>query len=145
MSTQIIDVQTPADLDHPQSPRPFRTIKLLAAGYAGVSVLTLAAIVLLRNHPAIVNPAVWTRGSIVVASSLLTLRFAAQAAHRDRRAYRRLRLISAVMVAVIAVIVALPGTFPVWMKAEQGLCAVLLAGIAVLVNGRQVRSLYAAR
>lgn len=32
------------------------------------------------------------------------------------------------MVAVIVVIIAVPGGFPVWMKIEQGVCGLLLIG-----------------
>jgi hypothetical protein len=145
VSTQVPGAQTAAGFDIPEGLQAFRKIKLLAAGYAGLSVLTLAAIVVLQHHPAIVNSAVWTRGSIVVASSLLTCGFAVQAARGARGAYRRLRLISAAMVAVIAVIVSLPGTFPAWMKIEQGVCGVMLVGIVVLVNSKHVRGLYARR
>jgi hypothetical protein len=38
------------------------------------------------------------------------------------------------------VIIALPGTFPVWLKIEQAGCGPLLIGVAVIVNRRQVRS-----
>lgn len=120
-------------------------MKILVGGYLGISVATLVAIVLLRNHTAIVNSAVWIRGTIVVASALLTLSFAARAARGSRGAYRRLRIISVVMVVAIATIIALPGTSPMWMKVEQGVCGLLLIGVAVLVNGRHMRSLFAAK
>ncbi|HEX9335628.1 MAG TPA: hypothetical protein VF892_07070 [Pseudonocardiaceae bacterium] len=123
----------------------FRGIRLLAGGYLGISVLTLAAIVLLRNHTAIVNDAVWVRGTIVVASSVLTLLFTVRAARGSRRAFLRLRILTGVMVVAIAVIIALPGTFPLWMKIEQGVCGLLLLGVVVLVNGRRMRSSFAAR
>jgi hypothetical protein len=129
---------------HPAA-RAFRRIRLLVASYAALSVLTLAAIIALRHHSGVVNSAVWTRGVIVVLSALLTLRFTAQAARGARRAFLRLRIISAVMVVAIVVIVALPGTFPLWMKVEQSICGVLLVGVAALVNGRQLRSLAASR
>lgn len=132
-------------LDHPHSLAAFRNVKLLVRTYAGLSVLTLAAIVLLRNHSSLVNSAVWVRGTIVVASSLLTLAFARRAARGSRMAFLRLRIISAVMVVAIAVIISLPGTFPVWMKIEQGVCGLLLIATAVIVNGKQVRSLFAAK
>ena len=126
-------------------PRAFRRINVLAGGYAALSLATLVAIVVLHDHSGLVNSAVWTRGIIVVLSSLLTLRFTRQAARGAGRAFLRLRIISAVMVVAIAVIVALPGTFPVWMKIEQGFCGLLLIGVAALVNRRQVRSLFATR
>jgi hypothetical protein len=130
----------PAEADAAKS---FRRIKLLVGAYVTLSVLTLVAIALLRNHHGIVNSAVWTRGTIVVLSSLLLMRFARRAANGARRAFLRLRIISAVMVAAIAVIVALPGPFPVWMKIEQAVCGLLLIGVTAFANRRQVRGLFA--
>ncbi len=49
------------------------------------------------------------------------------------------------MLVAIAVIVALPGAFPVWLRVEQAVCGLLLAGVVVLVNGRHLRSLFATR
>jgi hypothetical protein len=120
-----------------------RTVKLLAGGYLGISVLTLAAIVLLRDDTALVDDAVWIRGTIVAASSLLTFVFAVRANRGSRRAHLRIRIISAVMLLAIVVIVALPGTFPLWLKIEQSVCGLVLLGIAVLVNGRRLRSSFA--
>ena len=123
--------------------RAFRPAKRLVMGYAALSAGTLAAIALLRDHTGIVNSAVWTRGIIVVLSSLLMVRFTARAAQGAGRAYLRLRIVSAVMVVAIAVIVALPGTFPVWMKIEQSACGLLLIGVVALINRSRVRSLFA--
>jgi hypothetical protein len=113
--------------------------------YLTISALTLVAAFLLRGDPAVVNTAVWIRGTIVVASAILTLSFLIRAARGSRRAYLRLRIVSAVMVVAIAVIVAVPGTFPLWMKIEQGACGLLLLGVVLLVNGKQLRSSFAGR
>ncbi len=131
-------------LDHPRTRAALRTTRLLVGGYLGLSVLTLVAIVLMRHHSSVVNTAVWVRGTVVVASALVMTAFAAGAARGSARAYLRLRLVSAAMVVAIAVIVALPGTFPVWMKVEQGACGLLLLAVVVLVNGRRVRAAFAA-
>ncbi|MBP0456769.1 hypothetical protein [Streptomyces montanisoli] len=122
----------------------FRRAKLLTGCYLAVSVATLAAIALLRDDSAAVNDAVWVRGCVVVASAVVTLLCAVRAARGDRGAYRRLRAVSAVMVVAIAVIIALPGTFPLWMKIDQGVCGVLLLGVVLLVNGRHARTAFAA-
>ncbi len=45
----------------------------------------------------------------------------------------------------MVVIIALPGTFPLWMKIEQGVCGLLLIGVAVLVNGKHLRSSFGAK
>jgi hypothetical protein len=133
------------DLNHPRTVTAFRRVKLLVSGYFGISLLSLVAIVLLRNNAAAVNSAVWTRGTIVALSAVLTFSFVVRAARGSRRAYLRLRIVSAVMVAAIAVIIVLPGTFPLWMKIEQGVAGLVLIGVAVIVNGRHLRSLFGAR
>ncbi|CAM5243926.1 hypothetical protein SXANM310S_04130 [Streptomyces xanthochromogenes] len=132
-------------LNHPRSLAAFRGAKALVGVYLGISVLTLAAIALLRDDSAEVNSAVWTRGTIVVVSALVTFLCAVRAARGSRSAYRRLRIISAVMVVAIAAIIALPGTFPAWMKAEQAVCGLLLLAVVALVNGRHVRSIFTSR
>ena len=120
-----------------------RAAKLLVGAYLGVSLLTLVAIVLMRNRPAEVNDAVWVRGTIVSASALLSFLFAVRAARGSRGALRRLRIISAVMVVAIVAIIVVPGTFPLWMKIDQGACGLLLLTVAVLVNARHVRTAFA--
>ncbi|GHO62502.1 hypothetical protein KSC_013940 [Ktedonobacter sp. SOSP1-52] len=139
MTARII---TEEHLNHPQSQTAFRNVKLLVGCYLGLSMLTLVAIVLLRDNTAIVTPAVWVRGTIVVASALLTTFFAAQMARGSRGGYLRLRLVSAIMLVAIVVIIALPGTFPLWMKIEQGVCGLLLLGVVVVVNSKHLRSTF---
>src|SRR5580658_3509626 len=117
----------------------FRKIELLTGGYLAISALAVGATALMHNHPAEVNSSVWIHG-IVVALIVATL-----AARGHRGAYRRLRILSVVVVVAIAVIIALPDSFPLWMKAEQGVAGLLMAGVAVLANSRQARSLFAAK
>jgi hypothetical protein len=70
---------------------------------------------------------------------------ATRTAGGSRGAYRRLRIVSAVMLAAIVVIIALPGEFPLWLKIEQGVCGLLLAGVVLIANGPRVRSQFAVR
>ncbi|GAB3145146.1 hypothetical protein GCM10027258_35180 [Amycolatopsis stemonae] len=121
-------------------PAGFRPVLLLTGGYAALSVLTLVAIVLFRNNHAMVTDAVWVRATIVVASSLLTFAFARSAARGSRKGLLRLRIVSAVMLVAIAVIVVLPGLFPVWLRAEQAVCGLLLLSVTVLVNSKRLRA-----
>jgi hypothetical protein len=107
-------------------------MKLLAGTYLAVAVLTLVAIFLLRHDTAAVNDAVWVRGTIVVGSASLMFVFATRAAGGSRGAHRRVRILSAVMVVAIAVIVALPGMFPLWMKIDQVVCGLILVGLLVV-------------
>jgi hypothetical protein len=133
---------SPVNVEHPRSTAALRSVQLLVAGYLAISVLTLIAIIALRNNATAVNDAVWTRGTIVVASAALTFLFARRAAQGSRKGYLRLRIVSAVMLVAIVVIISLPGTFPLWMKGEQAVCGLLLLGVALLVNGKHLRSVF---
>jgi hypothetical protein len=129
-----------------QQPRTaLRAVLTLVSGYLGLSALTLVAALLLRHHASIVTDAVWIRGTIVLASALLMTALATRTARGSRRAYLRLRLASAGMVVAIAVIISLPGLFPVWMRIEQGVCGLLLLGVVVIANGRRLRSAFATK
>ncbi|NUR91343.1 MAG: hypothetical protein HOY71_45345 [Nonomuraea sp.] len=120
----------------------FRYARLLIISYLTLSVLTLVAIVLLRNNPTLVTDAVWVRGTIVAATAVLMLLVAARAAKGSKAAYLRLRIITAVVLVAIVVVASLPGLFPVWMRIEQGVCGLLVAGAVVILNARQVRRTY---
>ena len=137
----------PADerVEHPGTQKAFRIVRHLVVGYLTISALTVVAIVVMRNDAARVNSAVWTHGIVVVASALLTYMLTVRASAGARRPYLRLRIISIVMPAAMVVIIALPGTFPLWMKIEQGVCGLLLIGVAFLVNGKHLRSSFAAK
>jgi hypothetical protein len=124
------------------TPNHFHRVKVLVGWYLGISLATLAAIVALRHDAAAVNTAVWVRGTIVAASALLMTVVASRAGKGSRSAYRRLRILSAVMVAAIAAVLALPGTFPLWLKAEQVVCGLLLVAVIATVNSKRLRSAF---
>ncbi|MGI5131725.1 hypothetical protein ACQEVB_33325 [Pseudonocardia sp. CA-107938] len=120
-----------------------RGARMLLAAYAALSAVAVAVLVVMRDDAAVATDAAWVRASIVLVSALLTVLFAAQAAGGSARGFLRLRLVSAIMLVAIVVIVAIPGAFPVWLRIEQTLCGVLLAGVVLLVNRTSVRALFA--
>lgn len=124
-----------------------RIVMILLGGFLALSALTLvAAAILLRADPAAVTPAVWVRGTIVLACALVSLLFARAAARGSARAFLRLRILTAIwLVAIVAIIAGAFGPFPLWMKTEQGVCGLLLLGVVLIINTRRVRSLFAAR
>jgi hypothetical protein len=137
--------RTKQELGQPNTWSALRGVRLLVGIYLGISVLTLVGVFLLRHNASAVNAAVWIRTVVVAASALLMLSFTVRAANGAGRAYLRLRLVSAIMVVAIVVIIALPGTFPLWLKIEQGICGLILVGVVTIVNGRPVRALFAGR
>lgn len=145
MTTQNSSAASPAAVVDATHGRKLGQVKALIGTYLGISAATIVAVVLLRDNTAIVNAAVWIRSTIVLASALLTLSFVIRAARGSRSAFLRLRIVSAAMVIAIATIIALPGTFPTWLKIEQGVCGLILIGVVALVNGKALRSAFAAR
>jgi undecaprenyl pyrophosphate phosphatase UppP len=128
----------------PTATSRFRTVRALLGLYAGVGAVALAAAALLgRSHPEQVNSEVWTRGVVVVVSGMVLAAFANRAQAGSRAAYRRLRIVSAVTVGVLALIVALPG-LPLWMRADQAAAGLLMVAVAVLVHSRRARALFPA-
>lgn len=130
-------------LNHPRTLAAFRNVKVLVGGYLVISLLTLAAIILLRNNAAIAPASVWVRGFIVILHARITLAFAARMARGSRVGYTLLRLSSVAMLVAIAVILAIPGDFPLWFKIDQGICGVLLLGVIIILLNKQVHSVFA--
>jgi hypothetical protein len=114
-------------------------VKLLAA-FLLISVSTVVAVVLMRHNPALVTTAVWVRTPLVAASAAVLLLFARRAAAGHRPSFRRLRIISMVVLAAIIGVVAWPGAFPVWLRVEQAVCGVFMLSVVVRTNLRAVRS-----
>jgi len=132
-------------VQHPRSQAAFRAVNMLLSSYLGISVLTLVAAILLRGNAAIAPIAVLVRGTIVVAHALINLLFAARMSRGSRIGYRLLRLSSAAMVVAIAVIIAIPGDFPVWFKIEQGCCGLLLLSVVIVAFSKPVGSVFASK
>ena len=118
-------------------------VKLLTA-FLAISVLTVAAVVLMRHNPALVTTAVWVRTPLVAASAAILLLFARRAAAGHRGSFRRLRIISMVVLAAIIGVVAWPGAFPAWLRVEQAGCGLLLLSVVIRTNLRVVRAAMAA-
>jgi len=114
-------------------------VKLLAA-FLVISVSTVAAVVLMRHNPALVTTAVWVRTPLVAASAAVLLLFARRAAAGHRSSFRRLRIISMVVLAAIIGVVSWPGAFPVWLRVEQAVCGVFMLSVVAHTNLRVVRS-----
>lgn len=117
-----------------------RTVVKLLAAFLVISVGTVVAAVVMRHDPALVTAAVWVRTPLVTASAAVLLLFARRAAAGHRASFRRLRVISMVVLAAIVVVVAWPGAFPAWLRVEQAVCGVVMLSVVVRTNLRSVRS-----
>lgn len=123
----------------------FQQVKVLVGTYLALGVATLVAIWLMRDDHAAVTDAVWTRATLVVAGAAVLYLFTHRAAQGSRRAYLRVRLVSAIMLVAIVVIVVLPGVFPVWMRVDQAVVGLVVLGIVTAVNSRNMRARFVAK
>jgi hypothetical protein len=120
-------------------PNHFYTrIRGLFIAVFAISVATLGAAAAVGA-----NTTVWVRGAIVTAIAAILVASARRAFAGSRGAYLRMRLMTAIAPVAVVVIVALPHDgFPAWMKAEQVVVGLLLAGAAVMLNRVAVRRAY---
>ena len=118
----------------------FRTMNALIGCYLGIAVLGFAIAFLFQGDRQVVNSVVWVRDSLMLASAVLLCVFARLAVLGSRRAFTRVRIVSVVIPLAIVVLIALPVPFPLWMRVQQGMGALTVAGLAVAVNGRSARA-----
>lgn len=105
--------------------------------YVALSFTTVGTMVALHfNTTTVIPDPVWVRASIVAVASLFSLFFALRALAGSPKMLLRLRIVTALMLAAIVVIVALPGMFPLWFKLEQIACALLLLPAVIRMNRR---------
>jgi uncharacterized membrane protein len=129
----------------PTVPSLLRRVRLLTGAYLAVNLAALAAIVAHRADHVAVGASVWTHGIVVAGTALISFSASILAARGNHRAFIRLRIASVVLVAAILVIVALPDSFPLWMKLAEGFGALLMAVVAATVNGSTLRAHFARR
>jgi hypothetical protein len=121
----------------------FRGATRLVGLYFFVSVATLVGVFFLRDDQDMVNQSVWIRCSIIAATSVLLLLFIAAAARGSAGGYKRARIASVVLLVSVVVVLVLPGAFPLWIKAAEGVSGLLLAGIVYILNRASTRALFA--
>jgi peptidoglycan/LPS O-acetylase OafA/YrhL len=131
-------------LERPESQAIFHRIRTLATLYMIVNLATFGVICALHNRHDLVNDTVWTRGTILAATSLLLLAFTKGIARGSHKAFLRVRIISVILLVSVVALLVIPGLLPSWMKVEQGVCGLLLLGIVAAVNSRHNRSLFRA-
>lgn len=131
------------DLDHPSTKAAFRAITALVGSYLAISIAAVVVLAVLHSHTAVATKDAWVHGIIVAVTAVLMMTYALRTTKGKAPAYRRLRIASGVMLATIIVITLIPGDFPAWMKFEGAVCGLLLLGVVIVVNGKQLRSVFA--
>jgi hypothetical protein len=129
----MTEITTPEPLAAARRDR-FRPFLVLLAGFVAVSVAMELVIVVQSVLGIAVDGAIWSRCSAVLASSIVLLALTVGAARGSRAAWRRVRIISPIVVLAVVVIVSIPGFLPDWVRLEQGVCGGLVVPVAILVN-----------
>ena len=127
----LLETPAPIALSEPRLPDHGRTISWLVGAYVALSALAVVVAEAVHGRQA---AATRTHAIIVLVSGVLTARFTARALRGSPRALLRLRIVTVVVPVAIAVIIAIPGDFPVWMKLEQAVGFVLLVAVAALLR-----------
>jgi hypothetical protein len=86
--------------------------------------------------------ALWGRVAGVLLVSLFYVLRARGLVRGNRRSYRRMILVAIVGLVGIAYLIA-AGQYPVWMRVEQGLQAVVLIGMLIALLRPQVKGRFA--
>lgn len=122
-----------------------RRVRALTGAYLAVSLAAVGALVLHRYDHLGGNASAWVHAVVIAATAVGSFSASVRAARGNRGAFIRLRVISVVVVVAVAVIVALPSSFPLWMKLSEAVGAMLMAAVAGIVNGRTLRSRFERR
>lgn len=120
----------------------FRPFLVLLAGFFVVSLAMEAVLIVQSVLGVPVDGGVWTRCSLVLASSVVLWLLTLGASRGSRTAWIRIRIISVVVVAAVIVIISIPGFLPDWVRIEQGVCGGLVLPVAILVNLPRTRRLF---
>jgi hypothetical protein len=116
-------------------------VKALVLVYFGIGVAGLLVGFLLRDQAHLVNSSVWIRNGFVLLSAGFLYLSVVRAQKGSRRALIRVRVLSLAIPLIVVVLVALPDGFPAWMKVQQVVAGLSVAGVAVLVNWPPARML----
>lgn len=122
-----------------------RVTKGLIGGYVAISLGAILALILMSGRKDLATQEAWVHGIIVATTSLLMALFTRGFIAGKARAYLRLRITTIIMLIAIVITTAIPGDFPLWMKAEQAVCGLLLAGAVFILNGKRIRSTFSAK
>lgn len=107
----------------------------LVTGYVVIALATVAALAIMSSAaPALATSEAWGHAVIVAVFAIVLLLRWRSARAGDAKAWRAVGVIAAVLLVVNAVEAALPGVFPVWMRVEMAVIAVLMCVLVVLMR-----------
>lgn len=110
--------------------------------YGALSATALVAVAAVAACGQTVNTFMWVRAGLLPVVAFVLHRLAVAAAGDSRRAFERLRAVSAVMPVAIVGVDLIPGVCPLWYAAAQALCVLPVVRIAFLTRGPALRAAF---
>lgn len=132
----------PALLNTPATRAAFGTIGVSVKIYGALTAAALLAVVAVASTGHMVNPFMWIRAILLPLIAVLLHRLALSASRGSRRAFERLRGISAVFPVAIVGVDLIPGVCPWWYAAVQTLCVLPVVRIAFTTRGAALRAAF---
>jgi xanthine/uracil permease len=101
-------------------------------GYVIFSALTLTDVIVLSSSAVFANNTpVWIVCALIFASGVVAFIFSLRIHQGARGLVLPMRIIAIAFALAIAIVLALPGRYPTWMRTEQVICVAFLLGAAV--------------
>ncbi|MFB0627078.1 hypothetical protein [Streptomyces sp. AB3(2024)] len=132
----------PALLNTPAARAAFGTTRVNVRIYGALTAAALLAVIAVASTGHLVNPFMWIRAILLPLVAVLLDRLAVSASRGSRRAFERLRGISAVFPVAIAGVDLIPGVCPWWYAAVQTLCVLPVIRIAFTMRGATLRAAF---
>ncbi|MET8622447.1 hypothetical protein ABZW30_01580 [Kitasatospora sp. NPDC004669] len=123
-----------ANLGNSRTQHAFTTAKKCITLFGAVGVITLATVAVMASLGHETTPFMWIRGVIFPALAPVLLRVTAHAENGSPKAFGRIRTISTVMPIAIIGVDLIPGICPAWYAVLQGLSALALIPVAILLR-----------
>lgn len=114
--------------------RAFDTARKCVGIFGVVSGIVVAVVAAVAIAHGPVTIFMWVRAGIMLLIAPLLHRLVVRASEGGQQAFERLRTVSVVLPIAIVGVDVLPGVAPVWYAVLQGLSAVALLGVAVLLR-----------
>ncbi|MFE9220297.1 hypothetical protein ACFYN3_28610 [Streptomyces lavendulae] len=132
----------PALLATPAALAAFGRTRAAVKIYGALTAAALLAVIAVASTGHMVNPFMWIRAILLPLIAVLLHRLARSASQGSRRAFERLRGISAVFPVAIVGVDLIPGVCPWWYAAVQALCVLPVIGIALTTRGTTLRAAF---
>ncbi|WP_406385878.1 hypothetical protein [Streptomyces sp. NBC_00211] len=132
----------PALLNTPAARAAFSATQLSVQIYGALTAAALLAVIAVASTGHLVNPFMWVRAILLPLIAVLLHRLGVCVSQGSRRAFERLRGISAVFPIAIVGVDLIPGVCPWWYAAMQTLCVLPVVRIALTMRGTALRAAF---